>query len=66
VAKDNTDNILVLLTWDFENDLEVSMYQIKSGQDEWPENYVVRGLNKKMNYFISRYRIYDLEFNVPF
>jgi len=41
------------------------MYQLKCSHDEWPENYVVRGLNKKMNYFINKHRIYDLEFNIP-
>ena len=33
--------------------------------NEWPENYVVKGLNNKFNYFVSRNKIYDLEFNIP-
>ena len=41
------------------------MFQINFENAEWPENYVVRGLNKKMNYFVNRTSIYDLEYNIP-
>ena len=41
------------------------MYQMGCKPEEWPENYIVRGLNKKNNYFVSRFRIFDLEHNIP-
>ena len=65
IAKDNTDNILIILTWDFKDNTEISMYQQNCTSDEYPENYVVKGLNEKMNYFINQQQIIDLESNIP-
>ena len=42
------------------------MLQVQSEDGTRPENYIVRGMNKKMNYFVSKHQIYDLEFNIPF
>ena len=41
------------------------MYQLACKSDEFPENYIVRGLNGKYNYFVSVARIYDLEHDIP-
>jgi hypothetical protein len=54
-----------VLSWDFENNKEFSMYQLKCKQSEWPENYVVKGLNISYNYFVSRFRVFCLESNMP-
>jgi hypothetical protein len=46
-------------------DLEVSMFQLDILPNLRPENYICRGLNQKMNYFVDKYHIWDLEFNIP-
>ena len=51
IAKDNRRNILIVLSWDFENNKEFSMYQLKCKRSEWPENYVVKGLNINNPFF---------------
>ena len=33
--------------------------------DKRPENYVVRGMDTKINYFVNEHQIYDLEYNIP-
>jgi hypothetical protein len=64
-AKDNTANILLIVTWDFTRNFEMSMLQLKCEQGTKPENYIVKGMNQKMNYFVNQYQIYDLEHNIP-
>ena len=41
------------------------MVQVKSERDTLPENYVVRGMNNKLNYFMDEFQIYDLEYQIP-
>ena len=41
------------------------MLQFNIELDTRPENYVVRGLDKKLNYFVNKHQIYDLEYNIP-
>lgn len=55
VANDYDQNILIILTWDFKLNIEVSMLQVQSEDGTRPENYIVRGMNKKMNYFVSKH-----------
>jgi len=65
VAKDNVQNILLVITWDCERNVEYSMVQVKCDPGTSPENYVVRGMNNKLNYFVDEYQIYDLEYQIP-
>ena len=65
IAKDTEKNVLIILTWDFARDIEVSMLQVPCDGGLRPENYIVRGMNQKMNYFINKHQIFDLEFNIP-
>jgi hypothetical protein len=60
VAKDINKKIMLIITWDFENNKEVSMYQHKFESHQNPENYIVAGLSQKMNYFLDTAQIYDL------
>jgi hypothetical protein len=53
------------VTWDFKNNMEVSMLQYNYGEGARPENYVTRGLKNKMGYFVDEVYIQDLEFNLP-
>jgi hypothetical protein len=34
-------------------------------EDNQPENYVVKGIHKKDNYYIDENHVYDLEFFTP-
>jgi len=45
VAKDNTQNLILIVTWDFINNHEISMLQIKSDPGQKPQNYIVKGMN---------------------
>ena len=65
VAKDEARKILVILTWDFDNEIEKSMFQIKYADDQpMPEKFMTKGLNQRMNYFEDDYMMFDLEFNI--
>jgi hypothetical protein len=41
------------------------MYQHKGERNSSAENYVVRGLNEKLNYFVGENQLFDLEYRVP-
>lgn len=41
------------------------MFQHKGEKNTSAENYVVRGLNEKLNYFMDEHQIIDLEYRVP-
>jgi len=57
---------LVVVVWDFENDIEVSMFQLDIQPNTKPENYICKGMNQKRNYFVDPHQIFDLEYNIPF
>ena len=65
VAKDNIQNILIVVTWDCANNKEYSMFQHKGERHSSAENYVVRGFNERLNYFMDENHITDLEYRVP-
>ena len=65
IGRDNVKNILVILTWDFEKNMEFSIYTCKSYLNEKPELFVVKGLNERKNYLINSNQIFDLESNIP-
>lgn len=66
IAKDNIENIIIIVTWNFDKNIETSMFQFKCESNQSPEHYIVKGINEKMNYFISENQIFDLEYNIPF
>lgn len=65
VAKDNYENILIIATWDCERNVEYAMYQVKGESNTFPENYIVRGMNNRLNFFMDETHIYDLEYQIP-
>ena len=65
IAKDGADGVLVVLTWDFEKNIEMAVWQEQYEKGEYPHNYIVKGLDEKMNYFVSKHQVYDLEYNMP-
>ena len=58
-------NVLVIISWDIELNMEVNTMQFESLPNEFPEYFVVRGLNLKYNYFVSVNNVFDLEHNLP-
>mgnify|MGYP000938046092 CR=1 FL=1 len=54
-----------MLTWDLDENKEYTMLQYESERGKKPENYIVKGVSEKLNYFLNEFQIYDLEFNIP-
>ena len=65
IGKDNIKNILIIVTWNFEENVESGMYQCKCDGKQ-AEKYIVKGLNGNKNYFMKSNHIIDLEYNIPF
>ena len=53
IARETVRNVLIVLTWNFNENTEASMFQFECQPGTGPENYVVRGLNQKLNYFVD-------------
>jgi len=64
IAKDHEADVLLVISWNIKSNMEESMLQLKCNALK-PENYVVRGMNLKYNYFVSDSQIWDLEYNIP-
>ena len=58
-------NIFTVLTWDFNLNIEKSIYQIRNEIDSPIGNHVIKGMNYKMNYFLDAHYLNDLEYNIP-
>lgn len=66
IARDEDRGVLLIITWDFDKNIETSMMQYAiEGDDSNPQYHVVRGMNLKRNYFSDDNYIFDLEFNIP-
>jgi hypothetical protein len=65
VATDHDEKIFIVMTWDFEKNLELTMYQTPVTREN-QSNYVVQGMYQKLNYYMNRDFIYDLEFGMPY
>ena len=63
---DHELQIISIITWDFEQNTEQSILQWRFDRSESEIGYhLVKGMNQKMNYFITEQYIIDLEYNVP-
>lgn len=67
VAIDDVKKILFILTWDFRDgkNIECSSLQFNIEPNTQPWNYLVKGMKENMNYFMNKYQIFDLEYNIP-
>ena len=65
VARDEDMKCLIILTWDFELNMETSTVQFPINGDTRPGQHCVTGMKTKRNYFANDNYIYDLEFNIP-
>ena len=65
IARDCKRNVLTILTWDFERNIELSIFQTLCSVNIRPERRVTKGMDEKFNYYIGEDEIIDLEYNVP-
>ena len=65
VTKDHDQDILSIITWDFDNDMEQRHLQQRIDQKSDVGYHVVNGMNQKLNYFIDKHKLVDLEFGIP-
>jgi len=63
LVKDHSTQILTIVTWDFNINMEVSVQQMVTSEDS--HKHLVKGMNYKMNYFLQENDITDLEYNIP-
>ena len=65
VIRDEVLRILIIFTWDIATNSEIGMVQFPIEENDRPGKHIVRGLDPKMNYFMDKYFIFDLENNMP-
>lgn len=65
IVKDDVNNILKIITWDFELNMEMNILQLQPDLSDDVGQHIVKGMNYKMNYLINQDLIFDLEFNIP-
>lgn len=65
MTKNYSKNILTILIWDFNKNIEKGSYQIVPSLEDHVGNHVVKGMNYKMNYYIDQHFLLDLEHNIP-
>lgn len=65
VILDHDTNVLKILTWNFESNMEESCLQLHMNAHEEVGYHIVKGMNYKANYFLNQNFIFDLEYNIP-
>ena len=56
---------MAIITWDFDNNMEQRHLQQLLDDKSDVGSHVVCGMNQKLNYFINKYKMFDLEFGIP-
>jgi len=56
---------LTILTWDLEQNIEQNCFQVAGNEADDVGNHVMKGMNKKMNYYMDQNFLVDLEYNIP-
>lgn len=64
-AFDHREKILSIITWDFDENVEVNLKQCVPNPDDSVAYNIVKGMNLKMNYLINQHHVIDLEYNIP-
>jgi hypothetical protein len=57
---------MIIMTWDFDNNIEMTMLQVDMKGNEHLASYIVQGVYQRLNYLIDPLYVYDLEFNIPY
>lgn len=53
IGEDTTKHVVFVINWDVRKNHEVNMFQVKCEHETYPQNYIVRGMNARCNYFID-------------
>ena len=64
-AFDHEEKILSIITWDFDENVEVNLKQCVPNPNDTVAYNIVKGMNMKMNYLINQHHVIDLEYNIP-
>ena len=64
-AYDHENNIYSVITWDFDQNMEQSIMQVKPDPSDEVGYHIVKGMNPKMNYLLNQHHLTDLEYNIP-
>lgn len=65
VIINHNEEVTSVLTWDFNENIERRMFQMKKHNEDQVGQYIVKGMNYKMNYYIDQYYLTDLLTNLP-
>jgi hypothetical protein len=65
IAVDHSNGIYTILTWDFDQNIEVCLLQTVPDPRDHVGYHTVKGMNMKMNYLINQNHVIDLEYNIP-
>jgi len=65
VIVNHDEEVTSVLTWDFNENIERRMFQMKKRSEDQVGQHIVKGMNYKMNYYIDQYYLTDLLTNLP-
>ena len=65
VTVDHSDGTFTILTWNFDDNVQMNIYQTRPHETDDVGYHVVRGMNFKMNYMLNQHHLIDLETNIP-
>lgn len=65
IANDTVKDLMIILTWDFKRNVEVSTKQMILSPLWTIENYMTMGMNQKMNYYLDPEYLIDMEYCIP-
>ena len=65
VCKDHAMDVFSVITWDFEIQMEQRHLQQVIDENSDVGYHVVKGMNQKLNYYIDKHKLIDLEFGIP-
>jgi hypothetical protein len=65
ITYNHDEDVTMIVTWDFNENVERNMLQVRFNENNSIGYNVVKGMNNKMNYLIEQSYITDLEYNIP-
>jgi hypothetical protein len=65
MANDNSRDLMILLTWDFHKNMEISVKQLVLSPLWTIENYLIMGMHQKLNYYLDPEYLIDMEYCIP-
>ena len=71
IGKNGNSGCITILTWDFNKDIENTIFQTICDTNIRPEKQIMKGMKQKFNYFRIHDEIkdsetmFDLEYSIP-